>query len=229
MNATSSPLIKATDLSISIKGLLVLEHVNFEINKSELVYLVGKTGSGKSSLLKTIYAQYKPTSGTMIVNGYNINAIKKAEIPQLRRTMGIVFQDFQLLNDRTLFENLEFVLKATGWKDVKAIKTRIDEVLTSVNLNTKDFKKPFQLSGGEQQRLVIARALLNKPTLIIADEPTGNLDPDTSLEVIDLLKNVVLTGTSVIVSTHDYYVIEKFPSRLLKVESNSLLDVSNIL
>ena len=208
---------------------LILENVNFDVEESEFVYLVGKTGYGKSSLMKTIYGDLPLIEGKIHCCGYDLENLKRKDIPFLRRKLGIVFQDFQLLNDRNIFKNLEFNLLATGWNDKIERENRINEVLKEVNLHTKEFKMPFELSGGEQQRLSIARALLNKPELLIADEPTGNLDPDTSIEIMNLIHRISREGTAVLMATHDYYMIDKFPARILKVEQNTVKDLGSIL
>lgn len=205
---------------------MVLNNINFEIESGEFVYLVGKTGSGKSSLLKTLYGELALQEGEASIAGFDLSKLKRSKVPYLRRKLGIIFQDFQLLPDRSVFKNLEFVMKATGWKSKQDIKMRADEVLKMVNLTTKDFKKPYELSGGEQQRLVIARALLNHPKVILADEPTGNLDPDVADEIYQVLKTITQTGTAVIMATHDYEMIKKYPSRIFKIEKNSLVDLS---
>ncbi len=196
------------------KHNVVLKDVNFAINKGDFTYLIGKTGSGKSSLLKTIYADLPLIDGEALVCGYNLKTIKKKEIPLLRRKLGIVFQDFRLLGDRTIDKNLEFVLRATGWTDKTDIKNRIEEVLTKVGLVNKGYKMPHELSGGEQQRVAIARALLNNPELIIADEPTGNLDPEMSEEIIDILYNLH-QDKGVLIATHDYELLKKFEGHTL--------------
>lgn len=208
-------IINVKDLSVYQQDNLILSHVNIQIEKGEFVYLIGKTGMGKSSLLKTLYAELPVNEGEVEVAGYNLAHIHKKEIPFLRRKLGIVFQDFQLLTDRSVKDNLLFVLKSTGWKDQQEINNRIADVLDKVGLETKGFKMPHQLSGGEQQRVAIARALLNDPEIILADEPTGNLDPDTSEDIIKLLLTISKTGRTVIVATHDFMMIGKFPSRIL--------------
>jgi cell division transport system ATP-binding protein len=203
---------------------LVLSNVNLTIDKGEFVYLIGKTGSGKSSLLKTIYGDVELLQGSAGVAGYQLNHIKDKEIPFLRRKLGIVFQDFQLLTDRSVNANLMFVLQATGWKEKNKMKDRITEVLEKVGLATKGFKMPHELSGGEQQRVVIARALLNHPEMILADEPTGNLDPETSEGIMKLLMDISSNGCSVLMATHNYTLIEKFPARIIKCENGRLYD-----
>lgn len=208
--------------SIFQKNKLVLSDINLKLKKGEFVYLIGKTGSGKSSLLQTIYAEV-PANGEIInVCGYNLKTIKKKQIPFLRRKLGIVFQDYQLLSDRTIRENLKFVLKATGWKDKAAITDRIIEVLSEVGLVAKMNAIPHQLSGGEQQRVAIARAILNKPALILADEPTGNLDPATSNGVMRILNKICEDNTSVLMATHNYNLIQKFPGRIEKCEEGTI-------
>ena len=202
----------------------VLTHVNLEIEKGEFVYLIGKTGSGKSSLLKTIYGDVELIEGTATVAEFQLNHMKESQIPFLRRKLGIVFQDFQLLTDRSVNSNLMFVLQATGWKDKNKMRERIAEVLDKVGLSTKGFKMPHELSGGEQQRIVIARALLNNPEIILADEPTGNLDPETSEGIMRLLFSISQSNCAVLMATHNYPLIEKFPARILKCEKGKLLD-----
>lgn len=217
-------IINLEKVSIFQKHNLVLTNVSLNINKGELVYLLGKTGSGKSSLLKTLYADLDLNQGNATVAGYNLGAIKRKEVPYLRRKLGIVFQDFQLLTDRTVNDNLLFVLKATGWKDKNAMQKRIQEVLEKVNLSTKGFKMPHELSGGEQQRVSIARALLNDPELILADEPTGNLDPETSEGIMNLLLEISKNGRAVLIATHDIMMFDKFPSRTIRCENGNVVD-----
>jgi len=216
-------IIELTDCTIWQQDHLVLSDVNLTVGKGEFIYLVGKVGSGKSSLIKTLNAQIPLKSGTALVAGYNLGKIKRREIPYLRRKIGIVFQDFQLLTDRSVNDNLEFVLRSTGWKNKSEIDTRIGEVLEKVGLNLKGYKMPHQLSGGEQQRVVIGRALLNDPDIILADEPTGNLDPETSEGIIRLLTDISRTGRAVVVATHNYTLIKKFNARTLKCEDGKLI------
>jgi cell division transport system ATP-binding protein len=219
------------DRSISLENVsvyqehnLVLSNISFHIDKGELVYLLGKTGSGKSSLLKTLYADLPLTKGDASIAGYNLATIKRREIPFLRRKLGIIFQDFQLLSDRNVQENLRFVLKATGWTNKTEMASRIADVLTKVGLVSKALKMTHELSGGEQQRVAIARSLLNDPYVILADEPTGNLDPETSEGIISLLLDISRTGRAVLIATHDIMMYQKFPSRILKCENGALLD-----
>ena len=206
---------------------LVLSNVELHIDKGEFVYLIGKTGSGKSSLLKMLYGDVELLQGSAGVAGFQLNHIKEKEIPYLRRKLGIVFQDFQLLTDRSVNANLLFVLQATGWKEKNKMKDRIAEVLDKVGLATKGFKMPHELSGGEQQRVVIARALLNHPEMILADEPTGNLDPETSEGIMNLLLEISRNGCSVLMATHNYTMIEKFPARIIKCENGKIHDSKN--
>jgi cell division transport system ATP-binding protein len=224
-NQPLDTIIEFSNCTIWQQDQMVLSEVNFKVDKGEFVYLVGKVGSGKTSLIKTINAQIPLKKGEAVVVGFNLHRIKKREVPSLRRKLGIVFQDFQLLIDRPVFDNLEFVLRATGWKNKREIEFRIAQVLEKVGLGTKGFKMPHQLSGGEQQRVVIGRALLNDPDIILADEPTGNLDPETSEGIIRLLKDISRSGRAVIVATHNYTIIKKFQARTLKCEDGRLKEV----
>lgn len=209
---------------------LVLNQLNLKINHGEFIFLIGKTGSGKSSLLKALYGDLPLNQGSGSVLDYDLQKLSTSKVPFLRRSLGIVFQDFQLLMDRSVNENLRFVMKATGWKDEKKIKMRIDEVLTQVGLGTKDFKMPHELSGGEQQRVVIARALLNNPKLILADEPTGNLDPDTSDDIMRLLIKINRESkTAVLMATHNYHIIEKYPARIWRCSGSTIKEDENIM
>jgi len=208
---------------------LILQDVNITINKGEFVYLVGKTGAGKSSLLKTLYGDLPLTEGEAEVAGFNLRDMDWKKVPYLRRNLGVVFQDFQLLTDRNVNDNLKFVLSATGWKDEKLMNEKIADVLDKVGLKSKGFKMPFEMSGGEQQRVDVARALLNSPKLILADEPTGNLDPETSDEIMQLLFHISRDyGTSIIMATHDYIVINKYPARMLRTERGRVMDNATI-
>ncbi|MBP1675297.1 MAG: ftsE [Bacteroidetes bacterium] len=218
-------IIELTGCNIWQQDNLVLTGVNLTVKKGEFVYLVGKVGSGKTSLIKTLNGQLPLKEGTATVAGYNLSEIKPREIPYLRRKIGIVFQDFQLLIDRSVNENLEFVLRATGWKDNADVEKRINEVLEKVGLSLKGYKMPHQLSGGEQQRVVIGRALLNDPEIILADEPTGNLDPETSEGIIRLLKDISNTGRAVIIATHNYTIVKKFSARTIKCEKGKMVEV----
>ncbi|WP_411767735.1 cell division ATP-binding protein FtsE [Winogradskyella sp. A3E31] len=204
---------------------LVLSNVNFEMQKGDFVYLIGKTGSGKSSFMKTLYGDLELTEGEGSIVDFNLRTMKENDIPFLRRKLGIVFQDFKLLPDRTINQNLEFVLKATGWKEKDEIKARIEKVLKKVDMGTKGFKFPHELSGGEQQRIAIARALLNDPELILADEPTGNLDPQTSIEVMEVLQDINKNGNTILMATHDYALLLKYPSKTLKCDENKVFEV----
>ena len=221
-----NPILFLRDASIFQRDSLVLSDVNLEINKGEFIYIIGKTGSGKSSLMKTLYGDLKLQRGIGSIVDFDLKKLKEKEIPFLRRKIGIVFQDFKLLNDRTVFGNLEFVLKATGWKDKLAIKDKINEVLEKVGIQNKYYKKTYELSGGEQQRVAIARALLNDPELILADEPTGNLDPKTSLEVMELLNDIHKSGKTILMATHDYQLIVKFKQKTIKCEGGNLFEVA---
>jgi len=217
-------IIRLENVSVYQKNILILSEVSFSIEKGEFVYLIGKTGTGKSSLLKTLYAELPIIQGDAHVAEYDLKNIKIKEIPFLRRKLGIVFQDFQLLTDRSVNENLEFVMRATGWKDVDLMKDRINNVLDKVGLETKGFKMPHQLSGGEQQRLCIARALVNDPEIILADEPTGNLDPETSEGIMQLLFTISQSGRAIFMATHNYTLFENFPSRTLKCEYGKVFE-----
>ena len=217
-------VIKLKSVDIFQQAHLVLSNVNLHIDKGDFVWLIGQTGSGKSSLLKVIYGDLVISTGEGHACGYDLNHIKTSDIPFLRRKLGIVFQDFQLLTDRSVEKNLQFVMRATGWTDKKLIAERALDVLEKVGLRSKLKKMPHELSGGEQQRVVIARALLNDPEIILADEPTGNLDPDTSEGIVQLLKQISQSGTSVLVATHDYHIIRTFPSRIIKCENSKVLE-----
>lgn len=224
------PVINLTNVQIFQRHNLILSDVDITINKGEFFYLIGQTGSGKSSLLKTLYGELKleKEHGSGNIAGFDLAKLRPKDIPFLRRKLGIVFQDFQLLTDRTVFQNLKFVLKATGWKNENDIKVRINDVLELVGLHTKDFKMPHELSGGEQQRVVIARALLNEPEIILADEPTGNLDPKVSDDIMNLLHNISKQGTAVLMATHDYRIIQKYPGRILRCAQGSVSEATSI-
>ncbi len=218
--------ISLKDVSIFQDNALILSRVNFEVKKGEFLYMMGKTGSGKSSLLETLYAELPLTDGEGRIAEFDLKALKKKQIPALRRKLGIIFQDFQLLMDRTVKDNLLFVLGATGWTDKDKMTERVNDVLDKVGLQTKGFKMPHELSGGEQQRVAIARALLNDPEIILADEPTGNLDPDTSEDIMRLLIDISKTGRSIIVATHNILLTQRFPARTLRCEKGEVTDDS---
>jgi cell division transport system ATP-binding protein len=219
------PIIEFQNCSIFQKDHLVLSEVNLSVNKGEFVYLIGKVGSGKSSLIKTINAQIPLTIGEARVGKFNLKKIRRKQVPFLRRTLGVVFQDFQLLNDRSVEENLAFVMHSTGWSNKKIIDKRINDVLEKVGLIRKGFKMPHQLSGGEQQRVAIARALLNDPEIVLADEPTGNLDPETSAEIMKILTEISNNNATVVMATHNYTILKKFPARTLCCEEGKLKEL----
>src|SRR5688572_27066037 len=221
---STDPVVSVKEASIFQDHNTVLGDISFDIQKSEFVYLVGRTGSGKSSLLKTLYADLTLRLGDITVAGFAIRGIRSSDVPLLRRKLGIIFQDFQLFNDRTVDENLMFVLKATGWKDNAKMRNRLSEVLMQVGLGSVEKKMPHQLSGGEQQRVVIARALLNEPQILIADEPTGNLDPEVSQGIMKIFQQINKSGTAVLMATHSYGLIKKFPARVLKCEEGKVFD-----
>lgn len=222
---SADTIIQFEKASVFQNENLVLSDINLEIKKGEFVYLIGKVGSGKTSFIKTINAELPLKVGIATVAGYHLEKIKRKQIPYMRRELGIVFQNFQLLTDRSIYDNLLFVLKATGWKHKTEIKQRIDEVLEKVGLSYKGYKMPHQLSGGEQQRVVIARALLNQPQIILADEPTGNLDPETSIEIMELLVNISKNGQAVVMATHNHSLLKKFVSRTLRCENGTIMEV----
>ena len=218
-------LVNYKNVSLNIEENTILRDVNLEIRRNDFLYIIGRVGSGKSTLLKSIYAELPIEEGEAHVFGFDLSTIKRKNIPYLRRKIGIVFQDFQLLIDRSVEKNLEFVLGATGWENKKVIKDRINEVLIQVNMQNKAYKMPHELSGGEQQRIVIARALLNSPSLILADEPTGNLDPETGNQIVELLHSISQKETAVIMSTHNYSIVQNYPGKIMKCENMALIDL----
>jgi cell division transport system ATP-binding protein len=218
-------MVSLNNATIVNENNIIFSDINFNVDSGELVFLIGKTGTGKSSLLKVLYGDLPLKSGYGSIVGFDLNKLKDNQIPKLRRKLGVVFQDFKLLTDRTIFDNLSFVLKATGWKEKNKINKRVAEVLEMVNVTSNDKKYPFELSGGEQQRVAIARALLNHPELIIADEPTGNLDPETSNEIMQLFSKLHKGGISLIMATHDYNMIVKFPGKIYQCNQGSLNEV----
>ena len=220
------PIILLEGVNLHQDERLIFDNINLSVSSGDFIYLVGETGSGKSSLVKSLYAEIKVSTGNISVAGYDLNKIEKKEIPSLRRNLGIVFQDFQLLSDRSLNDNLEFVLKATGWNKKEEISKRIEEVLESVHLEEFNNKMPHELSGGEKQRAAIARSLLNNPKVILADEPTGSLDPKKSEKIIELLKEINEKGTTILIATHDYEIIKKFNSRIIKCSEKKLHEIT---
>jgi cell division transport system ATP-binding protein len=224
----SEPLIRYQNVCIQQQGLEILEDINFELNKGEFVYLIGKVGSGKTSFLKTIYGELEIESGEAEVMGLNMRTIKQKHIPDLRRQLGIVFQDFQLLTDRTVHANLDFVLRATGWKNKVDIHTRIEEVLEQVGMQGKGYKMPNELSGGEQQRIVIARAILNKPELILADEPTGNLDVETGRRIVELLKEICSQGSAILMITHNLNMLTEYPGKVYRFADHHIEELTEL-
>lgn len=226
MNMAENSVLEYRDVTIRRAENVIIRHTDLQINAGDLVYLIGRVGSGKSTLLKTIYADVPISDGEAHFGKFDLRRIKRRQIPYLRREMGIIFQDFRLMHDRTIEDNLSFVLRATGWSDKREISHRIDEVLTKVGMDHKGYKLPHELSGGEQQRMVIARALLNKPKLILADEPTGNLDPETGDQIFQLFQKITEGGTAVIMSTHNYEMMRKYPSRILKIEDEQLHEMT---
>ena len=221
----SQPVLSLKNASIFQRESLILSDVTVSVQEGEFVYLIGKTGTGKSSFMKTLYGDLPLLKGEGEIVGYDLTTLQEKDIPFLRRKLGVVFQDFKLLNDRTVKDNLLFVLTATGWKDKAEMDEKIDEVLDKVGMKTKSFKYPYQLSGGEQQRVAIARALLNDPELILADEPTGNLDPQTSVEVMEVLQEINKNGNTILMATHDYAMILKYPGKTLKCDENKVFEV----
>jgi len=218
-------MLELKEASIFQRENLILSDINLNIQNGDFNYIIGKTGSGKSSLMKTLYGDLPLQTGQGTIVGFDLQKLKEKQIPFLRRKIGIVFQDFQLLNDRSVYDNLLFVLKATGWKGINQMDTKINEVLEKVDMKTKGFKMPYQLSGGEQQRVAIARALLNTPEMILADEPTGNLDPKTSIEIMNVLEEINKAGITILMATHDYALILKFPHKTIKCEGGKIFEV----
>lgn len=221
------PLITYQHVSISLQGQEILSDINFELKKGEFIYLIGKVGSGKSTFLKTLYREVEIDNGEAQVLGYSVRHMKRKDLPTLRRKLGIVFQDFQLLTDRTVHENLKFVLKATGWKNRVEIEKRIEEVLRQVGMENKGYKMPNELSGGEQQRIVIARAILNQPDIILADEPTGNLDVETGRHIVELLQEICRQGSAIIMTTHNLNLLSEYPGKVYKCEHHRLTETAN--
>ncbi len=221
----SQPVLELKNAAIYQRESLILSEVDVTVNKGDFVYLIGKTGTGKSSFMKTLYGDLPLKEGEGHIVDYNLRTLKEKDIPFLRRKLGVVFQDFKLLTDRTVKDNLLFVIKATGWKNKSEMDHRIDEVLDKVGMKTKGFKYPYQLSGGEQQRVAIARSLLNNPELILADEPTGNLDPQTSVEVMEVLQEISKNGNTILMATHDYALLLKYPSKTLKCDGQRVFEV----
>ena len=218
-------IVDYKNVELSRKELIVLKDVSLKISRGEFVYLIGKVGSGKSTLIKSMYCEIPIENGDATVFGYDLHSIRRKDVPMLRRKIGIVFQDFQLLTDRSVYDNLLFVLRATGWHDKRVIDERIETVLKKVGMSNKSYKMPHELSGGEQQRIVIARALLNDPLLILADEPTGNLDPETGHQIISLLSSISKSGTAILMATHNISLVEEFPGRILKCEAKKIIDM----
>ena len=218
-------IVDYKNVELSRKELIVLKDVSLKISRGEFVYLIGKVGSGKSTLIKSMYCEIPIENGDATVFGYDLHSIRRKDVPMLRRKIGIVFQDFQLLPDRSVYDNLLFVLRATGWRDKREIDERIETVLKKVGMSNKSYKMPHELSGGEQQRIVIARALLNDPLLILADEPTGNLDPETGHQIISLLSSISKSGTAILMATHNISLVEEFPGRILKCEAKKIIDM----
>lgn len=226
---SADPILQIKDATIFQEEKTVLNNISIDVQKGEFVYLVGRTGSGKSSLLKTLYCDLPLQMGAIRIAGYDIDSIKKKDVPMLRRKIGIIFQDFQLLPDRTVAENIYFVMKATGWKDKSKMKAKMSELLMKVGLGAIDTKMPHQLSGGEQQRVVIARALVNEPLLLIADEPTGNLDPEVSEGIFKTFEKINNQGTAILMATHDFKLIENYPKRTLKCIDGKIEDSAEII